>query len=144
MTSNKIIQAHLNFDGRCDEALEFYKRALGAKVEMLMRFKDAPEAPPPGCAPADLNKVMHAQLRVGDTVLMAADGRGGGQPSFQGITLSLVVPTEAEADRAFNALAQGGQVDMPLAKTFFSARFGMVTDPFGVKWMVLVTPNSAQ
>ena len=144
MTNSKIVQAYLNFDGQCDEALAFYRQALGAEVVMLMRFKDSPEPPPPGCGPIDVNKVMHAQFRVGDTVLMASDGRATGKPSFQGISLSLTVPTEAEADRAFNALVVGGQVQMPLAKTFFSARFGMVTDKFGVLWMVLVTPNSAK
>ena len=85
---------------------------------------------------------MHAQFRVGDTVLMASDGRGSGKPSFQGVSLALTVPTEAEADKAFNALAEGGQVQMPLAKTFFSARFGLVADKFGLSWMVLVAPNS--
>lgn len=139
---NSIIQLYLNFDGKCEEAIEFYKKTLGAEVQMLMRFKDSPEPPPPGCGPVDTNKVMHASFRVGDTVLMASDGRAGGKPSFHGISLSLTVPTEAEADKAFNALANGGQVQMPLAKTFFSAQFGMVADKFGVLWMVLVTPHS--
>ena len=143
MTKQKIVQAYLNFDGKCEEALEFYKRALGAEVQMLMRFKDSPEPPPPGCPPPNPDKVMHASFRIGDTMLMASDGRAAGKPSFQGISLSLTVPTEVEADKAFNALAEGGQVQMPLAKTFFSARFGMVADKFGVSWMVLVTPNPA-
>jgi PhnB protein len=139
---NSIVQAYLNFDGKCDDALAFYKRALGAELQMLMRFKDSPEPPPPGCPPPSPEKVMHAQFRVGDTVLMASDGRGSGKPSFQGVSLALTVPTEAEADKAFNALAEGGQVQMPLAKTFFSARFGMVADKFGISWMILATPNS--
>jgi len=139
---NSIVQAYLNFDGKCDDALAFYKRALGAELQMLMRFKDSPEPPPPGCPPPSPEKVMHAQFRVGDTVLMASDGRGSGKPSFQGVSLALTVPTEAEADKAFNALAEGGQVQMPLAKTFFSARFGLVADKFGLSWMILVTPNS--
>jgi PhnB protein len=139
---NSIVQAYLNFDGKCDDALAFYKRALGAELQMLMRFKDCPEPPPPGCPPPNPEKVMHAQFRVGDTVLMASDGRGSGKPSFQGVSLALTVPTEEEADKAFNALAEGGQVQMPLAKTFFSARFGMVADKFGLSWMVLVAPNS--
>jgi len=143
MTKQKIVQAYLNFDGKCEEALEFYKNALGAEVQMLMRFKDSPEPPPPGCPPPNPDKVMHASFRIGDTMLMASDGRAAGKPSFQGISLSLTVPTEVEADKAFNALAEGGQVQMPLAKTFFSARFGMVADKFGVSWMVLVTPNPA-
>jgi PhnB protein len=141
---NSIVQPYLFFDGKCEEALEFYQRALGAEVVMLMRFKDSPEPPPPGCAPADANKVMHAQFRIGETVIMASDGRATGNPKFEGFALSLAVKTEAEADKAFNALADGGKVEMPLGKTFFSARFGMVADKFGVFWMVLVTPNSAK
>jgi PhnB protein len=141
---NSIVQAYLNFDGKCEEAIEFYKKALGAEVQMLMRFKDSPEPPPPGCGPVDTNKVMHASLRIGETVLMASDGRATGKTLFQGISLSLTVPTEADADKAFNALANGGQVQMPLGKTFFSARFGMVADKFGVSWMVLVTPHSGK
>ncbi len=137
MANQKIVQAYLNFDGKCEEALAFYGKALGAKTEMLLRFKDSPEPPPPGCGPSDNNKVMHAQFRVGDTVLMAADGRGSGKPTFQGISLALTLPSEAEVDRAFNALAEGGQVQMPLAKTFFSPRFGMVTDRYGIMWMIL-------
>jgi PhnB protein len=144
MTSKAIVQSYLCLDGKCEEAIEFYKRALGAEVITLMRYKDSPEPPPPGCAPMDSNKVMHAQFRVGDTILMASDGRASGHPSFQGISLSLTMPTEAEAKRAFNALADGGLVQMPLAKTFFSACFGMVADRFGVTWMVLATPNSAK
>ena len=139
-TDNSIVQPYLFFDGRCEEAIEFYKRALGAEVAMLMRYKDSPEPPPPGCAPVDSNKVMHAQLRFGETVIMASDGRATGNPDFKGFALSLTVKTEAEADKAFNALANGGKVEMPLAKTFFSARFGMVADKFGVFWMVLVRP----
>ncbi|HUA69020.1 MAG TPA: VOC family protein [Candidatus Saccharimonadales bacterium] len=144
MSNSSIVQAYLNFDDKCEEALEFYKKALGAEVQMLMRFKDSPEPPPPGCGPKDPNKVMHASFRIGGTVLMASDGRAGDKPSFQGISLSLTVPTEAEADKAFSALANGGQVQMPLGKTFFSARFGMVADKFGISWMVLVTPNSTK
>jgi len=129
------------FDGRCEEAIELYKKALGAKVEMLMRFKESPEPPPPGCmAPGTEDKVMHACLRIGDTAVMASDGQCGGKPSFQGVSLSITAPNEAEADRMFNALADGGQVQMPLAKTFFSPRFGMVADRFGVSWMVIVEP----
>lgn len=141
---NSIIQPYLCFEGKCEVALEFYQRALGANVNMLMRFKDSPEPPKPGCAPADLNKVMHAQFQIGETVVMASDGRATGNPKFEGVALSLTVKTEAEADQAFNALAAGGKVEMPLAKTFFSARFGMVADKFGVFWMVLVTPDLAK
>jgi PhnB protein len=141
MKTNSIVQPYLFFDGKCEEALEFYKRALGAEVVMLMRYKESPEAPPPGCGPSDSNKIMHAQFRIGETVVMASDGRASGKPVFQGFALSLTVPTEAAADQAFGALADGGKVEMPLGKTFFSARFGMVVDKFGVFWMVLVTPN---
>jgi PhnB protein len=141
---NSIIQPYLFFDGKCEEALEFYKKALGANVNMLMRFKDSPEPPKPGCTPADMNKVMHAQFQIGETVIMASDGRATGSPRFEGFALSLTVKTEAEADKAFNALANGGKIEMPLAKTFFSARFGMVEDKFGVFWMVLVTPDSVK
>lgn len=141
---NSIVQPYLFFDGKCEEALEFYKRALGAEVNMLMRYKESPEAPPPDCGPTDANKIMHAQFRIGETVIMTSDGRATGNPKFEGFALSITVKTEAEADKAFNALANGGKVEMPLAKTFFSPRFGMVEDKFGVFWMVLVTPNSAK
>jgi PhnB protein len=133
------VQPYLFFDGRCEEALEFYRRALGAEVTMFMRFKDAPEPPPPDkVAPGSENKVMHSSFRVGEAEVMASDGMCQGKPSFQGFSLSLIVSNEAEADRLFAALADGGQVQMPLAKTFFSPRFGMVTDRFGVSWMVVV------
>jgi PhnB protein len=138
---NSIIQPYLFLDGKCEEAIEFYKHALGAKVVMLMRYKDSPEPPPPGCGPQDTNKVMHAQFQIGETVIMASDGRATGKPKFEGFALSLTVKTEAEADKAFNALADGGKIEMPLARTFFSARFGMVADKFGVFWMVLVAPH---
>jgi len=144
MTNQSIVQSYLFFDGKCEEAIEFYKKALGAEVNMLMRYKDSPEPPPPGCVPPDTNKVMHAQLQIGKTVIMASDGRATGKPNFEGFALSLSLPTPAEVDKAFAALAAGGKVEMPLAKTFFSERFGMVADRFGVFWMVLVTPNSAK
>jgi len=135
------VQPYLFFDGRCEEAIEFYRSALGAEVEMLMRFKDSPDPPPPGMVPpGGENKVMHAALRVGDAMVLASDGRCSGQPSFLGFALSLTAANEAEADRLFAALAEGGQVQMPLAKTFFSPRFGMVADRFGVSWMVYVEP----
>jgi PhnB protein len=139
---NAMIQPYLFFEGRCEEAIEFYKKALGAEVKMLMRYKDSPEPTPPGCGSVDSNKVMHAQFQIGERVIMASDGRASGKPTFEGFALALSVKTEAEADQAFNALANGGKVEMPLAKTFFSARFGMVKDKFGVFWMVMVTPNS--
>jgi PhnB protein len=133
------IQPYLFFDGCCEEAIEFYKQALGAEVEMLMRFKEGPEPPPPGMVPpGSENKVMHACLRIGGAAVMASDGRCQGHPSFSGFSLSLEARDEAEADRLFGALAEGGQVQMPLGKTFFSPRFGMVADRFGVPWMVIV------
>jgi len=132
------IQPYLFYDGRCEEALAFYGRALGAEVTMLMRFKDSPDPGmnPPGAG----DKVMHASFRIGETTVMASDGRCEGQPSFHGFALSLTVPNEAEAERLFGALSDGGQVQMPLTKTFFSPRFGMVADRFGVSWMVYVAP----
>jgi PhnB protein len=135
------VQPYLFFDGRCEEAVEFYKSALGAEVTMLMRFKDSPEPPDPGMVPPGSgDKVMHTSFRIGDTTVMASDGRCQGQPSFQGFALSLTAPDDAEAERLFAALAKGGQVQMPLAKTFFSSRFGMVADRFGVPWMIVVAP----
>jgi PhnB protein len=132
------VQPYVFFDGRCEEALEFYRTALGAKIEMLMRYKDSPE--PAMCAPGSENKVMHANFRIGGSTILASDGRCEGKPNFQGFALSLTVPTAADADRLFARLADGGKPQMPLAKTFFSERFGMVTDRFGVLWMVYVRP----
>jgi len=139
MTTTKntpSIQPYLFFDGRCDEALEFYRRALGAEVTMLARFKDSPE--PTMCPPGAGEKVMHASFRIGETTVLASDGRCEGRPSFQGFALSLTVATETEAERLFASVADGGQVQMPLTKTFFSPRFGMAADRFGVSWMILV------
>jgi len=135
------VQPYLFFDGRCEEALDFYKSALGAKVEVMMRFKDSPEPPQPGmCKPGSEDKIMHASFRVGDTTLMASDGRCEGKPSFQGISLSVTAKDDGEAERFFTALGTGGQEQMPLTKTFFSSRFGIVADRFGVSWMVVVMP----
>ena len=135
------VQPYLFFDGRCEEAVEFYRSALGAEVTMLMRYKDSPDPPPPGMvAPGSEDKVMHTSFRIGETTVMASDGRCEGRPSFQGFSLSLTVPNEIEADRLFTALVDGGQVQMPLTKTFFSPHFGMVADRFGVSWMVVVAP----
>ena len=132
------IQPYLFFDGRAEEAIEFYRRTLGAEVKMLMRWKDSPEPPnkdmiPPGSE----NTVMHASLQIGKTAVMASDGRCQGKLSFQGFSLSIGAANEAEAKRLFAALSDGGQVQMPLAKTFFSPCFGMVADKFGVSWMVI-------
>ncbi len=137
------IQPYLFFEGRCEEALDFYRKALGAKTEMLMRYKEAPDAPPPGMLPAGSeNKVMHASVRVGDTVVNASDGHCSGKPGFQGFSLTVTARDEAEAKRFFGALSEGGKVTMPLGKTFFSPAFGMATDRFGVGWMIIVPGQS--
>jgi len=137
-------QIYLFFDGRTEEALEFYKKTLGIEVGMLMRFKEAPADPDmvkdPNCKPpANPNAVMHSSFKLGDQHVMASDGHVGGKPEFKGFALSLAVNTEAEADKLFAALSQGGQVMQPLIKTFFSPKFGMLADKFGVNWMVLVS-----
>jgi PhnB protein len=137
------VQPYLFLDGRCEEAINFYRKAVGAEVVMLMRFKESPEPHQPGMVPPGAeNKVMHAAFRVGESTVLASDGRCMGKPNFQGFALSLTVASEAEADRTFAALGDGGQVQMPLNKTFFSPRFGMVADRFGVTWMVYVAPKA--
>src|SRR5262249_44592657 len=133
------VQPYLFFDGRAEEAVEFYRKALGANVNMMMRFKESPEKPPPGTMPAGSeNKIMHASFNIGETLVMASDGHCAGKPNFQGFSLSISAPDVATADRMFKALSDGGQVTQPQTKTFFSERFGMVTDRFGVGWMVIV------
>jgi PhnB protein len=133
------VQPYLFFEGRCEEALEFYARALGAKIEMLMRYKDSPEPPPPDKVPPNSeNKIMHACIRIGDASVMASDGFCMGKPSFQGFSLSITAQNETEAQKFFGALADGGKVHMPLTKTFYSPSFGMVVDRFGLSWMVIV------
>lgn len=136
--NNTLIQPYLFFSGRCEEAIAFYRQALGAELEMLMRFKDSPDPPPPGTLqPGFEDKVMHATLRIGGAVLMASDGCDD-QSRFDGFRLSLALPSEADAQRVFTALSDGGQIQMPLTKMFWSPCFGMVTDRFGVGWMVTV------
>ena len=136
--NSTIVQSYLFFGGRCDEALEFYRTALGAQVDFLMCCKESPEPLPPGRLPPGFeDKVMHATFRIGESTLMASDGCEEG-PKFAGFSLSLAVPTQAEADRAFAALAAGGQVQMPLTKTFWSPCFGMLTDRFGIGWMISI------
>jgi PhnB protein len=133
------VEPYLNFDGRCEEAIQFYKTAVGAEVTMLMRFKDSPEPPAVGmCPPGSENKVMHASLKIGDSTVMASDCHGQGKPEFKGISLSISAANDAQAERVFAALSNGGQVTMPLTKTFFSSRFGVATDRFGVTWMIVV------
>lgn len=142
------VEPYLFLDGRCEEALDFYREKLGAEVLMLMRFKDAPSdgrPPPEGCEPPPAgtgDKVMHASFKLGGTTLMASDGNCGGHPRFEGVSLSLSVADDATAERVFAALADGGQVQVPLAPSFFATRFGMVADRFGVAWMV-VTDSKA-
>jgi PhnB protein len=137
--NTRIIQPYLFFNGTCEQALEFYVKALGAQVQFTMRYKESPEAPPPGMVPPGWeNKIMHTSFRIGETTVMASDGCSADKASFDSFALSLSVGTEAEADRAFAALADGGQVKMPLTKTFWSPRFGMLKDRFGVNWMVSV------
>ena len=141
MTATKnspVVQPYLFFDGRCEEAVEFYRKALGAHVETLTRFKDSPD--PGMCPPGAGDKVMHASIRIGETTVMASDGQCSGRQSFEGFALSLTLPDAAEAERLFAALGDGGRVQMPLTKTFFSPRFGMVADRFGVSWMIHVAP----
>jgi PhnB protein len=138
-TNKRIVQPYLSFEGRCEEALEFYRNAIGAEVTTLLRYKDSPD---PGMSePASLDKVMHATLRIGESTVFASDGRCGGKPNFQGIWLALTAPDEADAQRLFEALAAAGKVQLPLTKTFFSSRFGIVSDRFGVSWMIQAAPS---
>jgi PhnB protein len=133
------VQPYLFFNGRCEEAAEFYRRVLGAEVLFVSRFKDSPMPQEPGMVPPGAeNKVMHMSMRIGDITVLASDGRCEGKPSFEGFSMSINVPSDAEAEKRFAALAEGGQVQMPLTKTFFSSSFGMVADRFGVSWMIHV------
>ena len=133
------VKPYLTFNGRCEEAINFYKAELGAEVLALMRFKENP--PPPGMTPAGWDdKVMHSCFKIGESEVMASDGMCGDNAAFSGVTLSIQVQNESEADRAFNALSKGGKVKMPMGKTFFSPRFGMVDDRFGMSWMVVTMP----
>ena len=137
MSTTSQIEPYLFFGGRCEEALEFYRTALGAQVDMMMRYSDSPEPPPPGrLASGFENKVMHATFRIGGSTLMASDGCEEGDGSFHGFSLSISFPTEAEAQKAFSALSEGGKVNLPLGKTFWSPCFGMLEDRFGMGWMV--------
>ncbi|MBA3597554.1 MAG: VOC family protein [Methylibium sp.] len=134
------IQPYLFFEGRCEEAIEFYRRALGAEPGDFMRYKDSPEPAMCPAGSAGAEKVMHASFRIGDSEVMASDGMCSGKPNFQGVSLSLSAPDAAAADRLFTALSDGGQIQMPLGPTFFSPSFGMVADRFGVSWMIVVAP----
>ncbi len=135
---NKVgVQPYLFFGGRCEEALEFYKKTIGAEVQQLSRFKESPE-PMQGLPDCFDEKIMHASVRVGDSTFMASDGQCEGPPNFEGFSMSINVPNEAEAEHVFNALSQDGMVTMPLEKTFWTSKFGMLQDKFGVGWMVSV------
>lgn len=137
------VQPYLFFEGRAEEALTFYTKALGTQVDMVMRNREAPEPPPPGMLPpGSEDKVMHASFKVGDTDVMLSDGRCSGKPNFAGFSLSITAPDEATARRMFSALAEGGSVTMPIGKTFWSPCFGMLTDRFGVGWMLNVVATA--
>ena len=141
--ANTLIEPYLFFGGRCEEALEFYQAALGAKIEMVMRFNESPKPLPPGVLqPGFESKVMHSSIRIGSTRVMASDGCND-KSSFSGFSLSLTVASEDEAHRVFALLADGGQVQMPLGKTFWSPCYGMLADRFGIGWMVTVPEESA-
>jgi PhnB protein len=144
VATSTLVQPYLFFGGRCEEALQFYRKAIGAEVEMVMHFNESPQPTPPGMLqPGFETKVMHSSFKVGDTTIMASDGCNENS-RFGGFSLSLTVPNASEADRLFGLLADGGQVTMPLGKTFFSPRFGMLTDRFGVGWMVIVPGEMAK
>ena len=135
------VEPYLFFNGLCEEAIAFYKEALGAEVLMQMRMNESPEPHQPGTLPPGFEqKIMHATLRIGETIVMMSDGNSNMQPSFQGFSLSIAAPDAAQAERLYNALSQGGKVHMPLGKTFWSPCFGMVADRFGVGWMITVAP----
>jgi PhnB protein len=131
------VQPYLFFDGKCEEALEFYKRNVGAQVEMMMRYKESPDKTMI-CGSIDETKIMHSAFKIGDSTILASDGMCTGKPNFDGFSLSLTAANDAEALRIFTALAEGGKIQMPLAKSFFATSFGMVADKFGVGWMVIV------
>ena len=140
-TSTTLVQPYLFFGGHCEEALEFYRSAVGAEVQMVTRFKESPE-PHPDMPDCFNDKIMHAMVRVGATTFMCSDGRCEGPPNFEGFSLSLTVPDETEAERVFSALSKDGTVVMPLEKTFWAPKFGMLEDRFGVSWMVSVQHKS--
>jgi len=136
------VQAYITFGGRCEEALEFYKKSIGAEITSLMRWKESPDKGmkgPPGCE----EKIMNAVFRIGETELMADDGMGEAPAQFKGMTLAIEVTDDAEAKRVFTELGEGGSVKMPLAKTFWTSSFGMLTDKFGVPWMVNVASSKS-
>ena len=134
------VTPYLFLDGRCEEAIDFYKKHLGAEVGMMMRFKEAPADQT--CSPSHENKIMHACITINGTQMMMSDGRVENKPEFKGFALSLDAKDPADGDRMFDALSQGGQVQMPLMESFFAKRFGMVADKFGVGWMIIAGPKN--
>jgi PhnB protein len=134
------VQPYLMFEGRCDEALKFYQAAIGAEIQMLMRFKESPDQSM--VSPEAKEKIMHACMRIGDSQVLASDGNCSGSPAFNGVNLTLNASDDAEAEKLFAALAEGGQVRMPLEKTFFASKFGMLADQFGVNWMIIAGPTN--
>ena len=135
------VQPYLFFDGKCDEALEFYKKAVGANPTMLMRFKDAPDKSM--ITPGTENKIMHAAVDIGATKVLMSDGRCQGNTNFQGFGLAISAKNEAEADKMFDALGVGGQVTMPMAKQAWGDEFGMCVDQFGIDWLVNISQPQA-
>lgn len=134
-----IVQPYLSFEGRCEEAIQFYRQALGAEVLQMMRFNDSPEPCPEGMLPPNTEqKIMHASLKIGESIVMATDGQCTGKAGFAGISLSLSLKSDEEASQMFNALSDGGKIEMPMNRTFFASSFGMVSDRFGVSWMIVV------
>jgi PhnB protein len=134
-----IVEPYLFFEGRCEEALEYYKTAIGAQVESVMRYSESPDPTPPGMLPpGSENKVMHASFKLGETLVMASDGGCSGTAKIEGFSLALTVDKAEDVDRFFNALSQGGSVQMPVGETFFAHRFGMCQDKFGVQWMIIL------
>jgi len=141
--STVTVQPYILLNGRCEEAIKYYQSAFGAEVLMQMRFKEAPESPPPGRLPPGFeNKIMHAHIRFGAADVLMTDGPDGdpGKTEFRGISLCLTAESDSEAKQFFNNLAKNGKVEMLFSKTFFSPGFGMVSDPFGIRWMVYTKP----
>jgi len=138
-----LLQPYLFFEGRCEEAISFYQKAVGAKAGVINRFKDSPD--PPIARPEMADKIMHAEIRIGDNVLLVSDGMSStGQPRFQGFSLSLQVADAEEAEKVFLALSVGANIQTPLTETFFATRFGMLTDRFGIGWMIIARKQQQQ
>lgn len=133
-----LVEPYLFFNGRCEEAIECYRRIFGSPAAELMRYQDSPEPPPMPLPPDWGPKIMHGALRIGDTLVMASDGCSAEPAPFAGFSLSVTMPNAEAAALAFERLAEGGDIRMPLGATFFSPCFGMVADRFGICWMLIV------